>query len=235
MAKSAPTRTVAAHICFPDSPVFQMFKSFLMFWSGKNHRTRTRFYSGTSIETKYQLMGFGIPVEQIPMTDTGSVKKRQMTQWMKTRKMLEEPSSEETVVECPLSCDVLFKSGSNNLIHPGNVHFRNLIETYFSEHNSTKSSGLKVTLSWKIVDDVLVNQGGRFLEWDKRGWWTVIEDRDKMRSKVATSLRDFKKQFHATQNRQTFSSSTFDFERQDGKKRKRDDFGIEPNRCRSCR
>ncbi|KAL3906177.1 MAG: hypothetical protein SGILL_009378 [Bacillariaceae sp.] len=212
-----------------------MFKSLLMFWSGKKNRTRSRFYSGTNVETRYQLLGFGIPVDFIPLTDTGSVKKKQMTQWMKTRKAIEEPSLvDETVVECPLSSDVLFKSGSNSLTHPGNVFFRNLIEQYFGEHNSTKSSGLKVTLSWKIVDEVVVTKGGRFLEWDKRGWWVVIEERDKMRAKVATSLRDFKKQLHASHNRQTFSSSTFDFERQDGKKRKRNDFGIEPSNCRSC-
>lgn len=49
MTKSAPTRTIAAHICFPDSPLFQMFKSMLMFWSGKNQRTRSRFYSGKQL------------------------------------------------------------------------------------------------------------------------------------------------------------------------------------------
>mmetsp|Transcript_17433 Transcript_17433/g.32206 ORF Transcript_17433/g.32206 Transcript_17433/m.32206 type:complete len:310 (-) Transcript_17433:200-1129(-) len=237
MLISIPSRPVAAHLCFPDTPIFQMVKALTMHWAGTANRTRTRCYSGTHVEMRYQLKGFGIPVDVIPLTDSGTVKVKPMLQWLKLRRTIEEASSSSlcgVAVECPLSSDVLFKSGSNSLSHPGNVMFRNLIETHFDEHNNTSSSGLKVAVSWRIVDEVLVTFNGRFLEWDKRGWWMVIEDRAQMRAKVATSLRDFKKQVKAVQNRQTLVNSTFEFERLDGRKQKRVKYDGDRTGCGSC-
>jgi hypothetical protein len=46
-------------------------------------------------------------------------------------------------------------------------------------------------------------------------------DRSQIRLKVALTLRDFKKVVQAAQNSQIISSSTYRFERQDGRKRQR--------------
>ncbi len=194
----------------------------------------TLFALGTITEIRYQLSGLGIPVDFIPLTDTGNVKTKQLSQWLNIRKVVESISINGNIVECPFASDVLFKSGSKSIKHRGNTTFRRLVEARFLEHSNTRSSGVKLALSWQIVDEIILVHHGRFLEWDKHGWWTVIEDRVQVRAKVASALREFKKQQRAFENRQITTSSTFDFERQDGVKRKRTEYSGDNDGCNAC-
>jgi hypothetical protein len=126
--------------------------------------------------------------------------------------------------------DVIFRFGKSYLSHPGNAAFRGLVEANFDEHNDATTTEAKVTVTWRIVEDV-ESRGGRFLVWEKRGYWKPITDRGQIRSKVAVSLKEHKKRVLAQKNLQISTSSTYQFERQDGKKRKRADDGTEPGKC----
>lgn len=181
------------------------------------------------MELQYQLMGFGIPVSLIPTTGTGTLKTKVFAQWAKARKLLESlrkmEGDDATVaprIECPGVRDVIFRSvGKSCMLNPGNVTFRGIFEEYHAEHVQAGQTEKK-NLVWKIVEEIETRKG-RFLVWDKQGWWVVLEDRAEIRNKVAISLRGYNKQRKAEENRQHFKSSTHAFERQDGtsKRRKR--------------
>jgi hypothetical protein len=187
------------------------------------------FFAAAETEIGYELMGFGIPVDLIPTTGTGNIKTKNLQQWIKTRKVIEE-TNDDAPIECPNMHDVVFRFGKSYLSHPGNGAFRGLVEANFDEHSDARTTDAKVAVTWRIVRDV-ESRGGRFLAWDKRGWWTVITDRSQIRSKVAVSLKEHKKRVQAQKNIQVMASATYQFERQDGKKRKRLEDGSEPSEC----
>jgi hypothetical protein len=58
-----------------------------------------------------------------------------------------------------------------------------------------------------------------------------MQDEGKIRTKICTSMSYFNKTMNAKKNMQANSSSTFLFERQDLKKRKREPDGSEPGGC----
>jgi len=171
-------------------------------------------------------MGYGIQVEMLPLTDNGIVKTRNHLQWLEARKNIEkEPfgSSNSTangvIIECPGLNDVLFNRGKSCQYHPGNVTFKGMLESRKDKHLISNQTAKK-ELAWEVIKKVEANNG-RFLYWDKSGWWVEFRDRSEIRHKVATSLRDFNKQMRAKENLRTTKSSTLAFQGQDGKKRKR--------------
>jgi hypothetical protein len=235
--QALPLRICAAHVCLPDDHLFRILKANLALIMGKEDRTRMKFHLGERTEIQYALQGYGIPVDQIPVTETGNVKLNNLHQWIKVRRAIENnissssspeqgraASSKSSIVECPAMNDVIFRLGKSYLVHPGNTMFRNIIESKYEEHNDAKTQERKVAITWWVIDEVLQRRSGRFLVWDSRGgWWTEAKDRSQIRSKVAVYIREFKKKVKAKQKIQFNESSTFKFERQDLRKRKRSD------------
>lgn len=226
---AVPLRITALHQCLPDTAIFRLTKAVVILSLDVEMRTRMKFHTDDHIETNYQLMTYGIPVDLIPKTGTGKLKIKNHQQWIKTRKVSEE-SKEDFPVECPGMHDVIFRFGKSYLSHPGNATFRGLIEANFNEHNEASNTETKIAVTWRIVEDI-ESRGGRFLVWDKRGWWKVATDRAQIRSKIGVSLKEHKKRVIAKKNVQYSASSTYQFERQDGGKRKRGDDGTEPSKC----
>ena len=140
-------------------------------------------------------------------------------------------SSSDKLVEWPGSNDVVFKPGASLQCHPGNSHYRELLEAHHDEYIETGSNASKQGVISKIVDSI-EQRNGRFLEWStKTNTWIVMEDDGKIRTKVYNSLFRFDKQLQAKRNLQTTSSSTSMFERQDHGKRPRLSGGEESECC----
>ncbi len=162
-------------------------------------------------------MGYGIPVSMIPTTGTGTVKTKAFLQWVKARIAIEalrkkERSEDSTslIIECPGVRDVIFRSvGKSCMLNPGNVALRGIFEEYHSEHIRLGQTDKK-KLVWKIVEEIEA-RNGRFLVWEKKGWWVPLEDRSEIRNKVATSLRGYNKQRQTEESRQYSKSSTYAF------------------------
>jgi hypothetical protein len=240
LQNSFPYRIAALHCCLPDAPLFRMLRAIFVMVSTDELRVRMRFSVGRNVEIRYQLLGYGIPVSTIPLSDASTVKNKHLLQWIKTRREIESltESSEDRsqcgskeYIDCPLSKDVVFRNGTSSLVHPGNVIFRELIALNYQQHSQAKSSDEKKAVSWKIVHHV-TDAGGRFLEWDRsKGCWTPMLDKSQTRIRVALTLRDFKKVVQAALNSQNSSSSTHRFERQDGKKRRRTEGYGEDKTC----
>eukprot|EP00536_Pseudo-nitzschia_multiseries_P019255 jgi/Psemu1/316822/fgenesh1_kg.4241_\ len=88
------------------------------------------------------------------------------------------------------------------------------------ENPCVVSQTTQAELAEQLIDDIEA-AGGRFLEWDNRGYWTEIRDRLRIYTKVALSIRDFKYKTKARKNVQANRSYTYLFQGQDGNKRKR--------------
>jgi hypothetical protein len=183
---------------------------------------------GESVEVEYNLKGYGIPTELIPLTDTGNIKTLYLKQWIKLRKVLDDInengdyiSTLNSIIECPGSKDVVFRPGTSVLCHPGNVRFRNLLESITCP-SIVRIKLTQADMAEKLIWDIEVS-GGRFLKWDNNGYWTEIRDKLQIRNKVSLSIRDFKyKSKSQRKNRQNIHSYTYLF-CQDRSKRKRDD------------
>lgn len=172
-------------------------------------------------------------VDLLPLTDTGNVKTKQLMQWIKVRKAIEEElakTGSTTIIECPFKHDVIIRFGKAYTDHPGTIMFRNILENHYEEHFLATSKENKVAVTWKVVHDV-ERQGGRFLVWDNRGWWVELKDRSMVRAKVAVSMKDHTKRIQAIRNIQSSLCCTYQFERQDLRKRKRDQDGKEDIQC----
>lgn len=186
--------------------------------------------TGEGLALQYALHSYGIPVDLLPITETGNVKTKNHQRFIKVRTMLEKPKPsdaaasvagivDEDPIECPGLNDVVFRVGDSYLCHPGNAKFRGWIESTYEDYDSaTKERKLAITRM--LVDEVL--KTGRFLVWDKH-WWMVLWDREKMRNKVIGAFKDQKRRLKATANMQEHESSTYKFAEEEGRKRKREE------------
>eukprot|EP00529_Nitzschia_sp_RCC80_P010799 CAMPEP_0113454234 /NCGR_PEP_ID=MMETSP0014_2-20120614/7759_1 /TAXON_ID=2857 /ORGANISM="Nitzschia sp." /LENGTH=625 /DNA_ID=CAMNT_0000345635 /DNA_START=20 /DNA_END=1897 /DNA_ORIENTATION=- /assembly_acc=CAM_ASM_000159 len=222
--EAVPMRVCSMHFCFRDTPLYRLIKAGLVMMLGEQ-KTRFRLLVGEDLELRYDIMGYGIPMDLIPITDTGTVKTKNLKDWMKVRKVIEQGIVQPPPIDCPATHDVVFGYGKAFTMHPGNVMYRGLLEEYCEEHRVATTLDAKKKITWRIVEDV-EQRGGRFLQWDKRGWWSPFLDRKEIRSKVAVTLKDHTRRVLARQHVTNNSSSTLKFERQDGKKRKRESVGI---------
>lgn len=116
--------------------------------------------------------------------------------------------------------DVIFRGKHAYLSHPGNAMFRGLIESRYEEHSRLTTTDAKVQVTWSIIQEV-ERKGGRFLVWDNNGCWREMTDRMQIRTKVAGALKDHKRRLKARSNLAVSQSSTFEFERQDNRSKKR--------------
>ncbi|KAL3929377.1 MAG: hypothetical protein SGARI_004764, partial [Bacillariaceae sp.] len=208
--EAIPIRICALHMCLPNEITFRLLKANVAFILGKDQRKRIKIHLGERTELHYSLHGYGIYVDQIPVTETGNVKMNNLHQWIKIRRAIEGKQmsakggisnnpppiiqDKDNIIESPAINDVIFRLGKSYLFHPGNLMFRNLIEEVFEAHNSAESQEEKVNITWSVIDKVLIEKKGRFLGWDSRGgWWIEMKDRSQIRTKVAVHIREFKK------------------------------------------
>lgn len=93
---AVPMRVAAIHFCFQDSPRIRLVKAVATLMVGGHGRTRLTFHAGdTSWDVRYRLMGFGIPVDLLPVTETGNLKVKQWLAWIKVQRWLENNKDQE--------------------------------------------------------------------------------------------------------------------------------------------
>jgi hypothetical protein len=166
------------------------------------------------------------------------MKTKHLHLWMRGRRAMERQQAEDrrsnngvggcaNLVDCPALSDVVFKAGTANLSHPGNSVFHDVL---LSQDDDFQISPDIVSMIFQNV----TKRKGRFLEWDSCGYWKVMSDPVAIRQKIYSRFFYAKKSSDAKKQRQNHSSSTFLFERQDGKKRKRAADGTEISSCVEC-
>ncbi len=175
-------------------------------------------YEGDQTELLYKLSSFGIPTDLMPVSCTGKVKTANHSAFISVQRAKQRNQNGrgsiavDSIVECPRSEDVVFKKGPGYRNNPGNTYFRSLVEKHGDAHQlANKEEKYQITL--RIVESI-EDINGRFLEWSKpRKLWLVNADRSQIRSKVASSIKQFnrqkKKEQQAKQLRESISNAEF--------------------------
>ena len=137
---------------------------------------------GEEIELRYTVKSYGIPIELVPITNTGTIKTTYWKQWIRLRDTLDGMKAKQQqiikngrdgennnggannnsfpiMIECPGSTDVIFRAGTTLICHPGNAMFQNLMESRQYEHSIASQVG-KMAVIRSIIDEVK-NRGGR--------------------------------------------------------------------------
>jgi hypothetical protein len=171
----------------------------------------------------------------LPFTDSNNLKTKHLHMWMRGRRVIEQQEQETmriknrfgccaNVVDCPALSDVVFRTGTSNLSHPGNSVFHDMLRKQADD-----SQIFPHTVG--MISEYVTSRNGRFLEWDSCGYWQIISDPEVIRQKIYSSFFYAKRSSNARSHLQNNSSSTFMFERQDGRKRKRAADGTETPSC----
>jgi len=217
---SMANRMVAIHNCWPDRPAFRIMSKLLTIHglSQSEQRLRLKFHIGDELEMRYRLKSYGIPIELLPITDSGSIKMINHNYWIKTRKQIEQGiDTNVTILECPGSDDVVFRQGTSSMENPGNVKCRDLILSLLEDRDrSTAYNNIGTTTASnsssiaakihndivdRLVDEIECHRFGRFLEWDKqRSTWIQMSDRQKVKQKVSVLLHSIDKRYRRTIN-----------------------------------
>lgn len=234
--QALPVRLSAIHLTLPDSPAFHLYRALLMFdIFDKQKRIRTKFYKGSkwTTESLYQLITYGVPVNEFPTTPTNSLKTKYHEQWIRARSIFDQETEAAmgrdgctftnfTGIFHPGVNDVLFSKGGNPR-HHGNHEFRNLMDSYVDDYNRTSDRDERRLIRHEIIDHVKAEpRCGRFLEMQKGSmWWTVMTDNDAIDWKVSVALYDRGRALNARRNRQNSKSDTAQFSGLDGNKRRK--------------
>eukprot|EP00536_Pseudo-nitzschia_multiseries_P004752 jgi/Psemu1/323597/estExt_fgenesh1_pg.C_820003 len=100
------------------------------------------------------------------------------------------PFSTEPVL-VPGELDILLGRGRGAQNHKGNIHYRNVVETFRSRYEQIPQKGAKTQLIREVVA-VIYDNGGRFLKQDGFGRWIPV-DPEVARDKVSHSFRNQKR------------------------------------------
>ncbi|VEU43984.1 unnamed protein product [Pseudo-nitzschia multistriata] len=195
----APVRASAFHICAPKTLKFR-FGRFLVTKSAV--LPRIRLHLGSPMELLYTLNSFGIPSQNLPITNGGQIKTTYIIQWFKTRKIIESGNAEsKIVVESPHSSDVVFKRGGGAVHNAGNSKFRSIIQKKYEEGDFTYKT------QSALVDELqkeLTLGGFRIVIWnEKLSRFVHSTDKKTIQSKVEYSIRSFREKDSQSVNRRT--------------------------------
>ena len=100
-------------------------------------------------------------------------------------------------IECPRLNDILFKKGKSAKPHPGNIHFRNQIQTTYEQgqYNYSPEVAALDPASGKIealVDHFfgkVENGDFRVLMWNEKfSWWSVLVNENMVRKKIENTV-----------------------------------------------
>lgn len=211
-------RASALHICSPDTPSYRVIRGSMGLGYGSYVR-KIRIHLGISVEIRYILNGYGISTDTIPVSWTGTVKVGYLKQWLRIRQYLEDPSMYKhkcdgckfcsnnknckflQPIECPRLNDVLFKKGKSAKNHPGNEHFRSLIQSKYEQtlcessklafdfdHETINATPIKESLVAYFFEEV--EKGNmRILMWnEKHSWWSILNDERLIRKKIENTV-----------------------------------------------
>lgn len=215
--QSLVPRLSAMHLCLPDGPANRFLRGLVFLGMfAENNRMRIRAHASLdNVETSYQLMSYGVPVNDIPLTSSGNIKRINHLQWVKIRKAVEKATEDNetfTGIVHPRVHDVLFNQGGK-ASHSGNQEFRNLLDSTCHIYNETKCREKKKTIVQQMIDYVTNEWKGRFLQLDPNGagWWVEITDSGVLFEKIGMALYHHNRKLIAKSRQQQSQCETNSF------------------------
>ncbi|KAG7344704.1 hypothetical protein IV203_032235 [Nitzschia inconspicua] len=230
-----PIRYSAMHMCLPPGPLFNVLRAAIFFNVMATDRIRAIVHGElSSIECQYSLMCFGIPADQLPVTNSGKVKTKPNLRLLKALQFIDSCSADNTGsvgfpfqqqqqqqphqqqfdgILFPNVKDVLFSRGGSAKRHFGNIEFQGLLESAFIKYNTMGSPTYqRVQLACSEVLDVILSSGGRLLTLHRDGaWWVEIVDPVERQSRIKAAWYDHIRRTNAQRQQQDTSSDTMQF------------------------
>ena len=212
---SRPLRISAMHFIHPPGPRFQLLKAFFMMTvSSKEERSKTKFYSGSSLEVQYDLHSYGISIQELPITSTGTIKVKNHLLWIKGRKMIDKVNEYGEVrhynvgIFHPGLKDVLFSRGGNTT-HFGNMEMRSMMASRMETY--TKGGRKERQRERQEIVDLIHKNGGRFLNLGNEGLWVEIDDEKALMEKLTNAFYDINRKSLARERQRVNQSDTSEF------------------------
>lgn len=141
----------------------------------KNERSRIKIHKGTHAENCFKLQTYGIPVEEIPIREDGTLSWRWHSEWIRALRLQEEQHTPIlSSVLIPKKEDVLFGKNARARDHVGNMRAHQLVEEYYEEYEAANKFE-KTDIANRIISEIK-EPGGRFLKQDEFNVWSVVED-----------------------------------------------------------
>lgn len=182
--EASPLRFSAVHFCFPNDIIYRLLKPVMLFVIGNAFRRVLKIHSGTTIECNYSLSSFGVRLDDIPITYSGTVKTRQHKKWLKARAAMDKfivQQAKENVdgdyssfyasdaysiqpfphIQCPEINCVLFHKNGVAWDFPGNIKFRAFLhdelsdKTVYTNNKTTNSEGDSASASEDVFDRII--------------------------------------------------------------------------------
>ena len=219
--KATITRITAGHHFLPDSKFYKLFETcmLVLYRSGAltEQVVRHKCYVGyTQLGMKYHILGYGIPVQYMPWTDTGKIKSKYWNGWLKLRTVIESDRPKIKaldIVDCPGTTDVVFRHGRSYKKFHGNDILQEWIESKLlcrklsssaspppSSHAESVSSSMEIgnisvdCFCDRLIDEIKNNQNGRFLKWDfSLKVWVRMTNESEMKKKISASFYNYSK------------------------------------------
>mmetsp|Transcript_12257 Transcript_12257/g.29203 ORF Transcript_12257/g.29203 Transcript_12257/m.29203 type:complete len:475 (-) Transcript_12257:115-1539(-) len=183
--KCLPTKTCSFHACFNDTE-FRFLAHAAVYFLNEDARARFKLHNGTQVEILYELMTFGIPVDSVPLSTEGEVKRKNHLDFLKMRHRQESMVGAPRIV-IPTHRDVLFGRGKPFREHRGNIKLYEMIDDKLEYYESISIIKQKTETIMEMVDAVEV-LGGRFLKQDDAGCWMTVGTK-MAKEKVSNTFR----------------------------------------------
>lgn len=200
--EAIPLRVSGLHYFFPSSIMDEIMKSFILVLLGKDHRKIVRFHTGSHLEMMYSLRSFGIPHDDMTITEGQNIKSRYVPKFIKARESIESCRQEQGILkvdpnnstarcpgyECPEVNHVVF--GDRTFINaPANIEFRELVMVTLEDERVKGNFNVNQCIENIITKARSTTYNFRFSVFDNKSHlFADIHDHDDLRKRVLQSV-----------------------------------------------
>jgi len=185
--EGVPIRLSAIHYFAPQTIIYNIGKAIILSLLGKDYRKIVRFHAGSQLECNYSLRSFGIPHEDITITEGDNIKTKHVQRFLYARRTIEahrerceraarwadsggshwpgkfHENERCPGIECPgVDCVVFGVKTMHGL--PANVEFRELLRVSEREREERLSRGYGEPGTAAEGDAVVVPSIKEFIE-----------------------------------------------------------------------
>ena len=177
-----PIRVTGVHYCFPSRSDHNTSRGGSDLLFTKNNKlvlmanfyrnfakqllTRTRVHTGSPVECMYALKTFGIDSKSIPLnTSTNELDVTYLNQWLQLCQAKETMTTKmkKQIIDCPNHTDILSGRGCLVMNHPGNLLFRNIVQSKMHDYISCPTTKQSTNLTWDVLRLLKGQYCARFL------------------------------------------------------------------------
>ena len=185
-----PVKLAAEHFCLENRSLgTRAVEAGVRLFVEPKMRHNMRFHYGDTETVLFELQTFGIPTDDFPTNEEGTIELGFHKQWMQARRLYDEQQakgeSPKDSIILPRRFDVLFGKRHENRAHTGNLRAVHLVEMHFEKYEQAPKNQ-KTAIAEQVMN-IIFESHGRFLLW-KDGVWEEA-DFETAREKISHYFR----------------------------------------------